>query len=71
MDNGDRVDGTGVSEGFPTGRIYASEQAWRGEMALAEAWRRFRARIDRQGRPPAGLTIEAIERYYELLGVGE
>jgi hypothetical protein len=61
-----RIDGKGFSS---PGRCYLTEQAYREEAEIKDAWWSLYRRIDRMHSMPAGMTIEKMDQIADLLGI--
>lgn len=67
---GDRctIDGLILDQGrMRHPRLYVSEEAYKAEHAVQEAWHAFKNEIGRNHIPPADITVEAINQARALL----
>ena len=66
LSNSRRIDiDTMRCEGF--GMCYLSKEAYEEDIALGEAWQKFKRRVDLTWNAPKGATIEAIRQAEKLL----
>jgi hypothetical protein len=55
---------------YHVGMAYESEQAYRDQQALIDAWEEFRAQVRLAVGVPPGMTLESIAHATAWLGVG-